>query len=126
MAEGVVVVSFRQKIADYLAGKAGLGKIKYMAFGDGGHNADLSPKPTNENATGLVNELLRKELEEVTQEEVLSVTGKGILETTDCVNKVISEAAIYDENNNLVCIKNFSAKKKEADETYAVSLVLRV
>lgn len=125
MAEGVVVVGFRQLLADYLAGKSGLSKIKYMAFGDGGHNADLSPKPTNENATGLTNELFRKQLTSVTQDEPLSVTGKGILEKNEYVDKIISEAAIYDENNHLVAIKNFAAKLKEADERYALSLILR-
>ncbi|WP_289172088.1 phage tail protein [uncultured Parasutterella sp.] len=126
MAEGVVVVSFRQKIADFLAGKEGLGQIKYMAFGDGGHNEDLTPKPADENATGLQNEICRKELSTVEENEPLSVTGKGVLEKGECVNEVISEAAIYDSNGNLVAIKNFSAKRKESDETYAVSMIIRV
>ena len=96
MAEGVVVKSFRQKIADHLAGTGQIGELKYMAFGDGGHNSDLTPNTPNETANGLTNELISIELREVVQTDgPLSVIGQDVLETIDCVTKFISEAAHY-------------------------------
>lgn len=125
MADAVLVDTFRQRIAAHMAGKGTLAPIGYMAFGDGGHNDDLSAKPPSAEATGLANELLRKPIDVVFQEDLFSVTGRGSVDTDELVGVSLSEAALIDTEGNVIGIKNFSPKVKENDESYDVSIRLR-
>ena len=125
MAEAVLLNSFRQRIAAHMAGKGTLAPIGYMAFGDGGHNDDLTAKPALPEATGLANELLRKPIDVITQEDPFSVTGKGSVDMNELVGVALSEAALIDTDGNVIGIKNFSPKVKESDESYDVSIKLR-
>jgi phage-related tail fiber protein len=125
MAEAVVVNTYRQRIAARMAGGAQLAPVAYMAFGDGGHNADLTPKAPSASATELNHEILRKPLAAITQEDLYSVTGKGAVEANEVVGAVISEAALIDANGQLVGLKTFAPKFKENDERYEISIKLR-
>jgi hypothetical protein len=42
-AEAVLLKSFRERIAAHMAGNGTLYPIKYIAYGDGGHNSNLQP-----------------------------------------------------------------------------------
>ena len=79
-AEAVLLKSFRERIAGHLAGTATLYPVKYLAYGDGGHDSDLNPISPSEDATALQHEVRRKEVASVRQEDPLSVTGKGTIE----------------------------------------------
>ena len=125
MAEAVVANIYRRRIAARMAGGANIAPIAFMAFGDGGHNADLTPKAPSANATSLNNEILRKPLAGITQEDLYSVTGKGAIEANEVVGAGISEAALIDANGNLVGLKTFAPKFKENDERYEISIKLR-
>ena len=125
MAEAVVVNTYRQRIAGRMAGGAQLAPVAYMAFGDGGHNADLTPKAPSARATALNHEILRKPLAAITQEDLYSVTGKGAVEANEVVGAGISEAALIDANGQLVGLKTFAPKFKENDERYEISIKLR-
>lgn len=125
MAEAVVVNTYRQRIAARMAGGAQLAPVAYMAFGDGGHNADLTPKAPSASATALNHEILRKPLAAITQEDLYSVTGKGAVEANEVVGAGISEAALIDANGKLVGLKTFAPKFKENDERYEISIKLR-
>jgi phage-related tail fiber protein len=125
MAEAITVDSYRQRIAARMANGANLAHAAYMAFGDGGHNADLTPKTPSRAATSLAHEVLRKPLLSLTQEDLFSVTGKGVIEAGELVGVRISEAAILDSNGELIGIKNFAPKLKESDEKYEISIKLR-
>ena len=126
MAEAVLVDSFRERIAAHMAGGATLPAIGYMAFGDGGHNAStLEPIPPSSSATALNHEVLRKAISSITQEDTLSVTGVGTVETTELVGTALSECALLDTEGNVIGIKTFSPKVKEADERYQISIKLR-
>ncbi len=125
MAEAVVVNTYRQRIAARMAGGASLAHIVYMAIGDGGHNADMTPKAPSANATSLNHEILRKPLAAITQEDLYSVTGKGTVEANEIVGASISEAALIDSNGQLVGLKTFAPKHKESDERYEISIKLR-
>ncbi|HEJ4320071.1 hypothetical protein PIGHUM_04500 [Pigmentiphaga humi] len=125
MAEAVVANIYRRRIAARMAGGANIAPIAFMAFGDGGHNADLTPKAPSANATSLNNEILRKPLAAITQEDLYSVTGKGAIEANEVVGAGISEAALIDANGNLVGLKTFAPKFKENDERYEISIKLR-
>ena len=125
-AEAVVLTGFRKKIAAHLAGKGTLKPIKYMAFGDGGHRPDGSVISPLESQTGLNNEVLRKELSFIKQEDELSVTGAGVIEKAECVGKALSEAALLDADGELVAVKNFAPKLKESDERYECMILVRM
>lgn len=125
MAEAVVVNTYRKRLAARMAGGAQLAPVAYMAFGDGGHNADLTPKAPSANQTALNHEILRKPLAAITQEDLYSVTGKGAVEANEVVGAGISEAALIDANGQLVGLKTFAPKFKENDERYEISIKLR-
>ncbi len=125
MAEAITVNAYRQRIAARMAGGASLAPIAYMAFGDGGHNPDMTPKPPSSSATSLNHEVLRKPLSSITQEDLYSVTGKGTVEANEIVGASISEAALIDSNGQLVGLKTFAPKYKESDERYEISIKLR-
>lgn len=125
MAEAVTVNAYRQRIATRMAGGAALAPIAYMAFGDGGHNPDMTPKPPSQAATALYHEVMRKPLASITQDDVFSVTGKGMVEGSEMIGISVSEAALLDANGNLVGFKTFAPKHKESDERYEISIKLR-
>lgn len=125
MAEAITSNAYRRRVAKHMADNSTLPPIAYMAFGDGGHNPDLTPIAPNADATALAHELLRKPLAAITQEDLYSVTGKGVMETTELVGARISEAALFDSAGNIVGLKTFAPKLKEADERYEISIKLR-
>lgn len=125
MAEAITVKGYRRRLAAAMAGGAALARVKYMAFGDGGHNADFTAKPPSDEQEALSHEVLRKELSVVAQEDLYSVTGRGILEANELIGTRISEAALYDANGKLCGLKNFAPKVKESDERYEISIKLR-
>ncbi|MGL5225022.1 MAG: phage tail protein [Aeromonas sp.] len=126
MAEAVTLLAYRRRLAAQAAAGTQVAKIAYMAFGDGGHDtATNAVKAPNENQTALNHELLRKPLVSVTQEDQLSATGRGLLESGELNGKAISEAALIDSNGDLIGIKNFAPKIKESDERYEISIKMR-
>ena len=125
MSEAIVVTNFRRRLAKQACEGTAVPKLAYMAFGDGGHNGDLTAKTPDANRTTLVHELLRKPLREIYQEDLLSATAAGTLETNELLGAKISEAGIFDAAGNLVGYKFFAPKIKEADEEYTVRIRLR-
>ncbi|WP_198468959.1 phage tail protein [Acetomicrobium sp. S15 = DSM 107314] len=125
MAEAVVINRFREKIARHMYNESPLPRIRFMAFGDGGHNSDLSPKAMDPARESLYNERLRKELNNIMQEDSMSVTGIGRLERDELVGAQISEIGLLDANGDLIGFRCFSPKIKDVDETYEVELKIR-
>ncbi|MFZ4504323.1 MAG: phage tail protein [Methylovulum sp.] len=126
MAEAITVNAFRSRLAAQMAGGAKTTAIRFMAFGDGGHDSvNLHPVSPSPERIGLVNELLRKNLAEIRQEDTLSVTGRGEIEPTELNGAYISEAGLFDEDGKLVGYKTFSPKIKESDERYEITIKLR-
>lgn len=126
MAEAITTNHYRRKLAKAMAGGPALAPITHMAFGDGGHNkttlAAIDPDPEQ---SALKHELLRKPLVLVTQEDLFSVTGRGVIANAELVGYAISEAALIDGNGTLVGVKNFAPKIKESDEEYETNVRLR-
>ena len=125
MAEAITLDAYRKRLAKHMADNTALPPIAYMAFGDGGHNADLTPKAPSAGAVALVHEVLRKPLAAITQEDAFSTTGKGVIDASELIGARISEAALLDANGQLVGLKNFAPKLKESDERYEISIKLR-
>lgn len=120
MAEAITVNSYRRRLASTMAGE-----IAYMAFGDGGHNSDLTAKAPDPEQKALNNEVMRKRLIAVVQEDDFSTTGRGMLDYDELVGYAISEAALISEDGDVIGIKNFAPKVKESDERYETSVKLR-
>lgn len=126
MAEAITVDAYRKRLARRMAnGDAPLPAIAFMAFGDGGHNSDMSAKAPSATATALNHEVLRKSLSTIVQEDLFSVTGKSSIEASELVGVSVSEAGLFDANGQLVGLKMFSPKHKESDERYEISIKLR-
>lgn len=114
MADAVVTLAARTKMMKARAGAIAFPKIVGMAFGNGGVSggAVITPEETQ---TALKGELLRKEIDGY---EFLSDTKcrySCTLTNTELVGESISEVALYDEDGDLVAIKNFLAKAKDSD-----------
>ena len=75
--------------------------------------------------TSLYNERLRKQLSNVLQEDAMSVTGVGRIESNELVGAKISEVGLLDESGYLIGYRCFSPKIKDADETYEVEIKIR-
>ena len=125
MAEAITVDAFRKRLAKHMADNSTLPPIAFMAFGDGGHNTDMTPKSPSATATALAHEVLRKPLALITQEDLFSTTGKGTVEANELVGVSISEAGLLDSAGQLVGLKTFAPKHKESDERYEISIKLR-
>ncbi len=125
MAEAITVNAYRRRLASAMAGGPPIAEAAYMAFGDGGHSADLTAITPSREQVALNHEVLRKPLIEVSQEDPFSITGRGLIEASELVGISISEAALVDANGEIIGIKNFAPKVKESDERYEVSIKLR-
>ena len=125
MPEAVIVDGFRERLASHMASISTLPPLAYVAFGDGGHNADNTPKSVSHKSSSLYHETVRKPLSALYQEDSLSTTGKGVIESSEIAGGVISEAGLFDAAGNLVGWKTFAPKYVEDGETYGLKLKLR-
>lgn len=125
MAEAVTSDAYRRRVARHMAGNSSLPPIAFIAFGDGGHKADLTAIAPDPAASALKHEILRKPLALITQEDGYSVTGKGVIDKTELVGARISEAALLDADGQICGLKTFAPKLKESDERYEISIRLR-
>ena len=115
MAEAVVTLVAKKKMMKARAGAIALPKIVGMAFGNGGTDASGNVITPVETQTALNSELLRKEIDGY---EFLSDTKcryNCTLGSADLVGKYVSELALYDEDGDILAIKNFLQKGKDSD-----------
>ncbi len=120
MADNYIITKkARKNMVQARAGAITLPKIVGMAFGDGGVDGlgnVMKPLET------LVSELLRKEIDGFDFIEDTTCRYQCTLSESELAGKYISELGLYDENGDMVCIKNFTAKGKDSDMemTYTV------
>lgn len=120
MAETITSNAYRARMARHMADNSALPPFALMAFGDGGHNPDLSPKAPSVDAVGLTHELLRKPLASVSQPTPYTVACEGRIEAGELTGAYVSEVALLDAVGQVVAIKTFAPKIREADELYQV------
>lgn len=132
MSEAVTLNAYRRRMAAHMAGNGTQPPIAYMAFGDGGHNANNTAKAADVEATALFHEVFRKPLAGITQADLYSTLGKGTITPAELAGAdflegvpVISEAALVDANGDLCGIKTFAPKYMDGEEGYAISLTIR-
>ncbi|MFG6348983.1 MAG: phage tail protein [Lachnospiraceae bacterium] len=116
MAENVIITKkARENMVKARAGAVVLPKIKGMAFGDGGVNADGTVIKPTENQAALANELLRKEISGYEFVNDTTCRYTSTLAEAELAGEDISEIGLYDANGDIMCIKNFKAKGKDGD-----------
>lgn len=108
----MITVTGRRKMAQARAGVTTLPKIVGIALGNGGVDTEgnvLAPGET------LNNELLRREADSITPVSETSYRFSLCLSKDELAGEAISEMALYDEDGDIVAVKNFSVKGKDAD-----------
>jgi len=118
----VITKKSREKLVRARAGAIQLPKIIGMAFGNGGVDADGNIIPPEETQEGLANELYRKEINGYKFTEDTVCQYECTLLESELVGEEISEAGLYDEEGDIVCIKAFMRKGKDGDveQTYVM------
>ena len=99
-----------------------LPKVKWVAFGDGGIDANGDVRTPYEDQESLNAEISRKEVQ---SKEVVSDTEivyKVTLAAGELTGKKISEIALIDENGNVFTIKTFRPKVKDEDVSLTFSI----
>jgi len=123
MTNAIVTTTARLAMAKGRAGAETLPTIVGMAFGDGGSSGGVPVAPSSDQ-TSLTHELLRKAIDnyEIVSGEEATIRYYCTLGTAELVGYSIDEIGLYDSNGDLVCIKTFIPKGKDADieQTYAI------
>lgn len=125
MANGsnaVVTKIARKKMVQARAGDIQLPKVAGMAFGDGGVDESGNVVPPAEEQTALRHEIYRKEVDGHSYVSDTTCRYECTLAETDLAGEYISEAALYDAEGDVLCIKSFSAKGKDSDMSMTFTL----
>lgn len=123
MAENFIITKkARKNMVQARAGDITLPRIIGMAFGDGGVDSLGNVMKPLETQEVLVSELLRKEIDGFEFVDDTTCRYQCTLLESELAGKYISELGLYDENGDIACIKNFTAKGKDGDMemTYTV------
>lgn len=120
MATGVLYDECRKYIASHMFGRAA-----FIAVGNGGHTAQLTPKPIVASAMGLFNEIMRKPLRTKVQEDLFSLTGSIRIEKSELNGAYISEYLLLDIEGKPIGGKTSAPKIKESDEYYDFSVKIK-
>lgn len=118
----VITKAARMKLVKARAGAITLPKIVGMAFGDGGVNADGTVIKPSDIQTGLTNELYRKVVDKYSFPSDTTCSYECTLTESELAGEEISEIGLYDQDGDIVCIKNFARKGKDDDikQTYVL------
>ncbi|MCI8748982.1 MAG: hypothetical protein HFH67_14165 [Lachnospiraceae bacterium] len=116
MAENVIITKkARENMVKARAGALVLPKITGMAFGNGGVDEEGGVIKPAEGQAALASELFRKEISGFEFIEDTTCRYGCTLTEPELAGEYISEAGLYDENGDIMCIKNFKAKGKDGD-----------
>lgn len=111
----IITKTARKKMAKARAGEAQLPKVVGMVFGGGGVDEGGSVKNPEPEQISLKNELHRQAIDGYKFISETTVQYKCTLSETTIPNTSISEIGLYDEEGDIICIKNFLAKGKDND-----------
>lgn len=118
----VVTMAARRKLALASAGEIALPKVIGMAFGDGGVDVSGEVIPPVEGQEALGHELYRKPIDGYTFPTETTCRYECTLSESELVGEEISEVGLYDAEGDILCIKSFKRKGKDADveQTYVL------
>lgn len=115
MADTVITLNARSKMMRARTGEIPLPKVTGMAFGNGGADSYGNALIPKETQTSLNNELLRKDVEGYEFLSDRKCRYTCTIQDSELAGYSISEVALVDEDGDLIAIKNFSPKQKDAD-----------
>lgn len=115
MSTSIITQTAKKKMLLARAGEIVLPKVVGFAFGCGGVDSFGKVKEIPATQSSLNNELLRKEIDGYNVVSYSKVQYKCLLKSGECDGYSISEIALYDEDGDILCIKNFNAKSKDSD-----------
>ena len=115
MADAVVALKARKKMVQARAGVITLPPIVGMVFGTGGVDASGVPVVPSGNDESLKQEIFRKEVDSYTFTDDTTCRYLCTLAVNECANEDISEIGLYDSDGDLIAVKTFKAKGKDAD-----------
>ena len=115
MADAVVTLTARKKMVKARAGMINLPPIAGMAFGTGGVDESGNPGEPSVTDEGLKNEVFRKVVDSFTFIDETTCRYLCTLAANECVDEDISELGLYDSEGDIVAIKTFKSKGKDAD-----------
>ena len=118
----VITRNARMKLVQARAGAITLPKVVGMAFGNGGVEADGTVIEPPDTQTTLASELYRKPIDVYSFPEDCICRYECTLLENELAGEEISEIGLYDEDGDIVCIKNFTRKGKDDDveQTYVL------
>lgn len=122
MGKAVTTKTAKKNMLLARAGMQSLPKVKWVAFGDGGIDANGDVRTPYEDQESLNSEISRKEVQ---NKEVVSDTEivyKVTLAAGELTGKKISEIALIDEKGNIITIKTFRPKVKDEDVSLTFSI----
>lgn len=116
MAQNVIITKkARKKLLQARAGDITLPKIIGMAFGSGGVDTSGNVIAPLENQEALKEELLRKAVRGHSFIGETTCRYECTLSESELAGQYISEIGLYDAEGDIVCIKTFTKKGKDAD-----------
>lgn len=111
----IITAASRQKMVKARAGAITLPPITQMAFGNGGVDGQGDPISPSESATGLNNELLRKNIDGYTFPTTTSCRYTCTLSELELAGQNINEVGLIDSAGDFVAIKTMTNKGKDSD-----------
>lgn len=115
MANEIVTQKGREKMVKARAGDITLPPITHMAFGDGGTDENgVVITPTTLDSS-LKHELLKAEIDSYTFISETTCRYTYRIKRTELGGKKINEVGLFDSEGDLVIVKAFSDKGKDAD-----------
>ena len=109
----IISESYRKKLTDVCeSSEKTMPTIKYMALGNGAVNEDGEIIELLGTERSLHNELLKKEIEVVDRDSDTRINYSYTVKIDELVDDQINEAALFDEDGDLVAMKVFETRDK--------------
>ncbi len=113
--QNIITLTARRKLAQARKGEIALPKITGIAIGDGAVDENGNLVFPDDTDIQLKNELLRREYVKCEQVSDVCYRYRMELGADELAGKKINEAALYDSEGDLLAIRVFSDKVKDAD-----------
>lgn len=111
----IITIAGRKKMLRARAGEIRLPKILGFVFGDGGVDGSGKVITPLENESTLKHELLRKKYDSYTMLSDTQCKYQCTLGENELPGAEINEIGLYDEDGDIITIKRFTGKGKDAD-----------
>lgn len=111
----IITVAARKKMLRARAGEITLPKITGFVFGDGGVDSSGAVIAPTEDESALKNEILRKTYDSYAMQDDTTCRYQCTIAESEIPGSEISEIGLYDADGDILVIKRFSKKGKDAD-----------